>query len=78
MADYKTEKGSSGAWVVRGSDLLGVIVATYDNESYAHMLPIEQVFDGIRTAYTDYFGGFEVVDIGLPLVNTTTAKMHGC
>jgi hypothetical protein len=33
--------------------LIGVIVAVYDNEPYAHMLPIESVFSGIRTTIPD-------------------------
>jgi hypothetical protein len=70
--DIATEKDCSDVWAVRGSDILGMIVATYDNEPYAHMLPIEQVFAGTRSSYTDRVGGSVGVDIGLPLVNTTT------
>lgn len=71
LTDDRTGKGSSGAWVVRGSDLLGVIVAVYDNEPYAHMLPIEQVFSAIRSAYTDGTTNPANVDISLPPVDPT-------
>jgi hypothetical protein len=74
LTDSYAAKGSSGAWVVRGSDLLGVIVAVYDNEPYAHMLPIEQVFSGIRSAYTDDTKGSANIDISLPPVDPTTTN----
>ncbi|KAF2789692.1 MFS general substrate transporter [Melanomma pulvis-pyrius CBS 109.77] len=43
------ELGLSGTWVTRGSDLLGMIVAIYEDEPYAHMLPIHQVFSDIKS-----------------------------
>jgi hypothetical protein len=39
--------------VVSGSDLLGVIVAVYDNQPYAHMMPISDVFSGIQSILTE-------------------------
>jgi hypothetical protein len=36
------------------------------------MLPIEQVFAGILSLYTDHVGDSVGVDIHLPLVKTTT------
>lgn len=48
-ANKRLEPGLSGTWVTRGSDLLGVIVAVYENEPYAHMLPIRQVFSDIQS-----------------------------
>lgn len=42
--------GSSGSWVVRGSRLLGQIIAVYDGEPYAHMMPIGEVVSGIKAA----------------------------
>jgi hypothetical protein len=47
------ERGSSGAWVVQGSSLLGIIIAVYDNEPYAHMLDITNVFHDIRALLSD-------------------------
>jgi hypothetical protein len=47
------EPGSSGAWVVQGSSLLGIIIAVYDNEPYAHMLDITNVFQDIRALLSD-------------------------
>jgi hypothetical protein len=72
LTDVPTEKGTSGAWVVRGSTLLGVIVAVYENEPYAHMLPMEQVFADIRAAYTDHAASPMNVGIGLPPVESGT------
>ena len=43
--------GSSGSWVVRGSHLLGQIIAVYDGEPYAHMMPIGEVVSGIKAAF---------------------------
>jgi len=40
--------GSSGSWVVRGSCLLGQIIAVYEGEPYAHMMPISEVVSGIK------------------------------
>lgn len=42
-----------------------MIVAVYDNEPYAHMLPIHQVFDSIRDVYS-HVGGSRDVEITLP------------
>jgi hypothetical protein len=53
MALTKPERGSSGAWVVQGSSLLGIIIAVYDNEPYAHMLDITNVFQDIRALLSD-------------------------
>jgi hypothetical protein len=47
------ERGSSGAWVVQGSSLLGIIIAVYDDEPYAHMLDITNVFQDIRALLSD-------------------------
>jgi hypothetical protein len=43
------EQGLSGAWVVRGSHLIGMILAVYEDEPYAHVLPISSVFRAIET-----------------------------
>ncbi|KAF2023645.1 hypothetical protein EK21DRAFT_118556 [Setomelanomma holmii] len=42
------KRGSSGAWVVQGSCLIGVIITVYDDEPYAHMLSITSVLSDIR------------------------------
>ena len=47
-ADLYTEQGLSGAWVVSGETLLGVIIAIYDDEPYAHMLEITSIFSDVR------------------------------
>jgi hypothetical protein len=38
----------SGAWVVRGQRLIGMILAVYEDEPYAHVLPIRSVFNDIE------------------------------
>lgn len=45
--DTPLERGTSGAWVVQGSFLLGIIVAVYEHEPYAHMLEMTSVFDSV-------------------------------
>jgi hypothetical protein len=57
------ERGLSGAWVICGGQLAGIIIAVYDNEPYAHMLPIGQVFSDIKAVLS---GGISVPTIGLP------------
>lgn len=52
VTDTTLEKGLSGAWVVHGNGLLGMIVAIYDHEPYAHMLPMQKVFSDIQTTFT--------------------------
>jgi hypothetical protein len=47
------DRGSSGAWVVQGSKLIGIIIAVYDDEPYAHMLDIASVFQDIRALLSD-------------------------
>lgn len=43
------ELGLSGCWVVRGSKLLGIIVAVYEVEPYAHMIPASAIFSDIKS-----------------------------
>ncbi|KAF2728232.1 hypothetical protein EJ04DRAFT_569684 [Polyplosphaeria fusca] len=45
--------GMSGTWVVCGSTLVGMIIAIYAGESYAHMLPITDVFSDIQSLLGD-------------------------
>lgn len=40
-------QGISGAWVVRGNKLCGIVYAAYDNGPYLHMLPAQTVFQDI-------------------------------
>lgn len=47
-ANYSSEQGLSGAWVVSGDQLLGMIIAVYDDEPYAHMLEMTKVISDIR------------------------------
>jgi hypothetical protein len=47
------EQGLSGAWVVRGPRLIGMIIAVYDDEPYAHVLPISSVFSDIEALLSD-------------------------
>ncbi|KAF2685155.1 hypothetical protein K458DRAFT_486797 [Lentithecium fluviatile CBS 122367] len=68
--DERLERGSSGAWVVRGTKLLGMIVAVYDQEQYAHMLPMHKVFADITTVCIESGMG-SVVDVGLPQFDET-------
>lgn len=42
-----TAEGISGAWVVDGRHVCGVVVARYDNDPYLHMLPINLVLQDI-------------------------------
>ena len=51
MTDILKEQGSSGAWIVSGTLLLGVTIAVYDHEPYARMLPISSVSSDIRALY---------------------------
>jgi len=58
-------QGSSGAWVFRSSSLLGMIIAVYGKEPYAHMLPMHQIFEDIRATYT---GGTSRSDVDVNLL----------
>ncbi|KAH6615909.1 hypothetical protein B0J18DRAFT_292092 [Chaetomium sp. MPI-SDFR-AT-0129] len=40
--------GTSGAWVVRGDRLYGVIIAVYEREPYAHMITSERLYKDIE------------------------------
>lgn len=51
--DELVARGSSGAWVVQGSYLVGMIIAVYDDEPYAHMLEVASVFSDIRALLSD-------------------------
>ena len=75
-ANKLPEPGLSGTWVTRGSDLLGVIVAVYENEPYAHMLPIHRVFSDIRSLFAQD-GKFPEVGICLQssLIGRKSADM---
>lgn len=46
--------GASGTWVVDGNALLGIIIAVYDNEPYAHMIPIASIFSGIQDMFSKH------------------------
>jgi hypothetical protein len=48
--------------------LIGVIVAVYDNEPYAHMLPIESVFSGIRITIPEHLKHAEVQLLNAELI----------
>ncbi|KAF2827038.1 hypothetical protein CC86DRAFT_466786 [Ophiobolus disseminans] len=48
MLTRSSAPGASGTWVVDGNALLGIIIAVYDGEDYAHMLPIGPVFASIQ------------------------------
>lgn len=47
------ESGTSGSWVVQGDTHLGYIVAVYDAEPYAHMIPIHEAFAAIQDVLHD-------------------------
>lgn len=49
MLNFHLAFGASGAWVVRGESLLGYIIGGAN--PYAHMLPIEQLFQSIQDLY---------------------------
>jgi hypothetical protein len=53
ISNIYLERGSSGAWVVQGPCLLGIIIAVYDDEPYAHMLDIASVFQDVRALLSD-------------------------
>jgi len=53
---------------VRGNALLGMLVAVYDNDPYAHILPMHKVFSDIRTAML-LSDDLSVVNIKLPDCN---------
>lgn len=42
-----TGAGTTGAWVVRGEVLYGVIIAVYENEPFALMMTVERLFASI-------------------------------
>ncbi|KAH8731768.1 hypothetical protein GQ44DRAFT_721947 [Phaeosphaeriaceae sp. PMI808] len=44
--------GASGTWVVESGALIGIVTAAYDNEPYAHMIPIASVFSDIEKIYS--------------------------
>ncbi|KAJ9151750.1 Serine/threonine-protein phosphatase [Pleurostoma richardsiae] len=46
-------KGCSGAWVVRGQVLYGMIIAAYENEPYAHMVSSLRIVHHILAAAPD-------------------------
>lgn len=46
-----TARGTSGAWVVQGDKLRGMIIAVYDDEPFAHMIAIEKLFPDILESY---------------------------
>lgn len=48
QTDMPLECGVSGAWVLSDGKLAGVMIAIYDDEPYAHMLPISQFFSDIK------------------------------
>jgi hypothetical protein len=57
------EQGLSGAWVVRGPCLIGMIIAVYEDEPYAHVLPISSIFTDIRALLSN---GDHVPQVSLP------------
>ena len=62
--------GSSGSWVVRGSRLLGQIIAVYDGEPYAHMMPIGEVTSGIKAA----FGSAQSPEVSLQIRTNSSIR----
>lgn len=63
QTEVPLERGLSGTWVLGDGRLTGVIIAVYDDEPYAHMLPVSQIFSDIQALLTD---GVSVPEIGLP------------
>jgi hypothetical protein len=45
------EHGLSGAWIVRGKYLCGVVYAAYDHAPYLHMIPAHVMFENIADAF---------------------------
>ncbi|KAJ3576975.1 hypothetical protein NPX13_g3530 [Xylaria arbuscula] len=43
--------GASGSWVVSGSCLHGIIMASYGEDPIAHMIPSQQLFRDIKSAF---------------------------
>jgi tetratricopeptide (TPR) repeat protein len=52
-ANDQSEQGSSGAWVVCGTKLIGMIIAVYENEPYAHMIEVNTIFSDIKSLLAD-------------------------
>lgn len=44
------ERGLSGVWVLQQLRLIGIIVAVYEREPYAHMLQISQIVCDIKNS----------------------------
>jgi hypothetical protein len=42
--------GCSGSWVAHGESLIGMIIAAYDNEPYAHFIPSDVLLRDVRAA----------------------------
>ncbi|KAF1993486.1 MFS general substrate transporter [Amniculicola lignicola CBS 123094] len=63
QTEHPLELGLSGSWVVRGADLLGMIIAVYTDEPYAHMLPITQILSDIQAMLSN---GDSVPQVGFP------------
>jgi hypothetical protein len=53
QTDTPLGRGLSGTWVVRGQALIGILIAVYEGEPYAHMMPISQVVSAIKTTVSN-------------------------
>ncbi|KAK0651154.1 hypothetical protein B0T16DRAFT_403239 [Cercophora newfieldiana] len=42
--------GYSGSWLTYGTSLVGMLIASYENEPYAHLIPSDILFANIRNA----------------------------
>jgi hypothetical protein len=61
--------------VVEGCALLGVIIAVYDQEPYAHMIPIASIFSGIESMPIKNLAAMKVEIRGQVLVKATQGKL---
>ena len=52
LTQSTTAHGSSGAWVVRDRVFCGMIIAGYEQEPYAHMIPARLLMENIKRSLT--------------------------
>lgn len=70
-ADKNAGQGLSGAWVASGNQLLGMIIAVYDEEPYVHMLEMTSIFSDIRALMSSGDRIPQVVLLEHPLLEPT-------
>ncbi|KAI1428190.1 hypothetical protein F5Y12DRAFT_79496 [Xylaria sp. FL1777] len=70
LLDESLAPGTSGSWVVSGSSLQGIVIASYNQEPIAHMIPAQRLFRDIMSAFPP------LLSVSLPPVTGRVKEKH--